>query len=281
MTALSAASSVASSLRTDVDGPRAIGRTHLLAGKRLLVTGVITESSIAYSVARVAQEQGAQIVLTGFGRGLQITERIARRLPGQAPVVELDVTDPDQLTSLPTRLGEHIHQVDGVLHAIAYAPPTALGGHFLETDWADVSTALHVSTYSLAALCRAVLPMLGNPASVVALGFDPSVAWPSYDWMGVAKSGLESCARYLARDLGPRGVRVNVVSAGPLRTMAARSVPGFDRIQDTWDERAPLGWDVRNAEPVARTCAALMSDWLPATTGEVIHVDGGAHGIGA
>ena len=255
--------------------------TGLLAGKRLLVTGVVTESSIAFSVAKVAQEHGAQVVLTGFGRGLQITERIARRLPGPAPVVELDVTDPGQLASLPTRLGEHLPQLDGVLHAIAYAPPTALGGHFLQTEWPDVGTALHVSTYSLAALCRAVLPMLADPASVVALGFDPSVAWPSYDWMGVAKAGLEACARYLARDLGPRGVRVNVVAAGPLRTMAARSVPGFEAIQDAWNARAPLGWDVRDAEPVARTCAALLSDWLPATTGEVIHVDGGAHGIGA
>ena len=208
MTALSTASASTASASSGAgpgpgDQPAHAG-TGLLAGKRLLVTGVVTESSIAFSVAKVAQEHGAQLVLTGFGRGLQITERIARRLPGPAPVVELDVTDPAQLASLPTRLGEHLPQLDGVLHAIAYAPPTALGGNFLQTEWPDVCTALHVSTYSLAALCRAVLPMLGDPASVVALGFDPSVAWPSYDWMGVAKAGLEACARYLARDLGPR-----------------------------------------------------------------------------
>jgi enoyl ACP reductase len=252
----------------------------LLAGRRLLVTGVLTDSSIAFAVARVAQEQGAQVVLTGFGRGLSLTSRVARRLPLPAPVVELDVTDPTDVEALAERLDEHVDGVDGVLHAIAYAPPSAFGGGFLDTPWPDVGTAVHVSTYSLTALCRAVLPRLARPASVVGLDFDASVAWPAYDWMGVAKAGLEASARYLARELGPRGVRVNLVAAGPLRTVAARSIPGFDQIKDGWDRRAPLGWDVGDAEAVARTCVALFSDWMPATTGEILHVDGGAHAIG-
>jgi enoyl-[acyl-carrier protein] reductase I len=254
--------------------------TGLLEGKRLLVTGVVTEASIAFSVARVAQEQGAQVVLTGFGRGLSITKRIANRLPQPAPVLELDVSDEDHLSSLAERLGEHVDGLDGVMHAIAFAPPAALGNGVLDLPWADAGVALQVSTWSLAALCRAALPMLRPGASVVGLDFDASVAWPSYDWMGVAKAGLESLSRYLARDLGPRGVRVNLVAAGPLGTMAAKSIPGFEQLEAVWGPRAPLGWNVKDAEPVARTCAALLSDWMPATTGEIIHVDGGVHAVG-
>ena len=252
----------------------------LLTGKRLVVTGVLTEKSIAFAVARTAQEQGAQVVLTGFGRGLSLTRRIAARLPAPPPVLELDVTDPSHLDSLAARLGEHVDGVDGVLHAIAYAPPSALGGNFLSAPWPDVGAALHVSAYSLAALARAVLPRLARPSAVVALDFDARVAWPAYDWMGVAKASLEATARYLARDLGPHGVRVNLVAAGPLRTLAAGAIPGFDHIEQMWDRRAPLGWNVRDPDAVARACVALMSDWLPATTGQVLHVDGGVHAVG-
>jgi enoyl-[acyl-carrier protein] reductase I len=252
----------------------------LLEGKRLLITGVITDASIAYSVARVAIEQGASVVLTGFGR-LSLVERVAKKLPGPAPVVELDVTDPAQLASLPDRVREHVDGIDGVLHSIGFAPASALGGGFLETPWDDVATAVHVSTYSLPALARAALPLLPERGgSIVGLTFDASVSWPAYDWMGVAKAGMESAARYTARELGPRGCRVNLVAAGPLRTMAARSIPGFKRFEDVWDERAPLGWDISNPEPVARTCAALLSDWMPAVTGEIVHVDGGFHATG-
>jgi len=258
--------------------PRPAG---LLAGRRLLITGVLTSSSIAYSVARLAQEQGATIVLTGFGRGLGVTRRIARRLPTEPAVLELDVTDAGQLETLPERVREHVDGLDGVLHAIGFAPESALGGKFLETGWDDVATALHVSTYSLASLTRAVLPLFGERASVVGLDFDASVAWPAYDWMGVAKAGLESTARYLARELGPRGVRVNLVAAGPLRTMAASSIPGFEGFEQVWKERAPLGWDVDNPEAAAKACVALLSDWFPATTGSVVHVDGGVHAVGA
>ncbi|MBX6387815.1 MAG: enoyl-ACP reductase FabI [Frankia sp.] len=253
----------------------------LLEGKRVLVTGVLTDASIAFAVARIAQEQGATVVLTGFGRGLSITRRIARRLPSEPPVLELDVTDESHLSGLADKVLEHVDGLDAVLHAVGFAPESVLGGKpFVEAPWSDVSTALQVSTWSLASLTRAVLPVFGERGSVVGLDFDASVAWPSYDWMGVAKAGLASAARYLARDLGPRGIRVNLVSAGPLRTMAAKSIPGFEKIEGVWDGRAPLGWDVQNTEPAARACVALMSDWFPATTGEIIHVDGGFHAVG-
>jgi meromycolic acid enoyl-[acyl-carrier-protein] reductase len=252
----------------------------ILTGKRLLVTGVLTDSSIAFHVARVAQEEDATIVLTGYGR-LSLVERIAKRLPDPPPVLELDVTDPGQLASLAERVSGHVGGLDGVVHAIGFAPQEAMGGNFLNTTWEDVATALHASTFSLKSLAMAALPLMTEGGALVGLDFDASVAWPGYDWMGVAKAGLESCARYLARDLGGRGIRVNLVSAGPLRTMAAKSIPGFDRFEGVWDGRAPLGWDITNPEPVARTCAALLSDWFPATTGEIIHVDGGAHAIGA
>ena len=252
----------------------------ILAGKRILVTGVITDASIAFHVARVAQAEGATVVLTGFGR-LSLVERIARRLPSPPPVLELDVTSEDQLASLAGRVSEHVDGLDGVLHAIAYAnPEEALGGNFLHTRWPDVATAVQVSTFSLKAVTMAALPLMDGGGSVVGLDFDASVAWPGYDWMGVAKAGLESCARYLARDLGEKGVRVNLVAAGPLRTMAAKSIPGFDRFEGVWGTRAPLGWSITDPEPTARACVALLSDWFPATTGEILHSDGGAHAIG-
>ena len=253
----------------------------ILAGKRILVTGVITDASIAFHVARVAQQEGARVVLTGFGR-LSLVERIAKRLPDPPPVLELDVTSEEHLDSLAERLSAHVDGLDGVLHAIAYAnPEEALGGNFLRTRWADVATAVQVSAYSLKAVTVAALPLMGGGGSVVGLDFDASVAWPGYDWMGVAKAGLESCARYLARDLGPQGVRVNLVAAGPLRTMAAKSIPGFERFEGVWSDRAPLGWKITDPEPVARACGALRSDWFPATTGEIVHVDGGVHAVGA
>ena len=252
----------------------------LLDGKRLLVTGVLTDRSIAFSVARTAVEQGATVVLTGFGRGLSLTQRVARRLPGSPPVVELDVSSEEDLAALPSRLAEHVDGLDGVVHAIGFAPATALGNGLLETSWEDVGTALQVSTWSYAALARACSPLLAEGSSYVGLTFDARVAWPSYDWMGVAKAGLESANRYLARDLGPRGVRVNLVAAGPVRTMAAKSVPGFAAFEDVWDARAPLGWDVDDAEPVAKACVALLSDWFPKTTGSIVYVDGGFSAVG-
>ncbi|MDQ6937215.1 MAG: enoyl-ACP reductase FabI [Actinomycetota bacterium] len=252
----------------------------LLDGKRLLITGVITDASIAFSVAKVAQQEGAEVVLTGFGR-LSLVNRVAAKLPQPAPVIELDVTDDDHLARLPALVREHVDGIDGVLHAIGFAPQSLLGGDFLNAPWSDVATAVQVSTYSLAALARASLPLFPDAGgSIVGLTFDAQVAWPAYDWMGVAKAGLESTSRYLARELGPRQIRVNLVAAGPVRTMAAKSIPGFSKFEDAWDGVAPLGWNVDTAEPVARSCAALLSDWLPATTGEIIHVDGGFHAMG-
>jgi meromycolic acid enoyl-[acyl-carrier-protein] reductase len=251
----------------------------ILDGKRILITGVLTDSSIAFHVARVAQQEGATVVLTGFGR-LSLVQRIARRLPDPPPVLELDVTDAGHLASLAERAGEHVDRLDGVVHAIAFAPQSAMGGNFLNTPWEDVATAVHVSAYSLKALAMAALPLLSGGGSIVGLDFDASRAMPSYDWMGVAKAGLESCARYLARDLGPQGIRVNLVSAGPLRTMAAKSIPGFADFEDLWPKRAPLGWDLSDPDPAARCCVALLSDWFPATTGEIVHVDGGVHAVG-
>jgi len=256
----------------------------ILAGKRLLVTGVLTDASIAFHVARIAQQEGAQVVLSSYGRVFRLTQRISARLPQEAPVVELDATSSDDLAALPDRLREHLGadaSLDGVVHAIAFAPEAALGGNFLNTEWPDVATAMQVSTYSLKALAVGSLPMMGEGSSIVGLDFDASVAWPGYDWMGVAKAGFESVARYLARDLGPKGIRVNLVAAGPLRTMAAKSIPGFEQFEAAWETRAPLGWEVTDPEPAARGCVALLSDWFPKTTGEIVHVDGGLHAIGA
>jgi meromycolic acid enoyl-[acyl-carrier-protein] reductase len=252
----------------------------ILDGKHILVTGVLTDASIAFHVARVAQQEGATVMLTAFPR-LTLVERIARRLPSPAPVIELDVTDVAQLESLPDRIREHAGGLDGVVHSIGNAPQTALGGNFLATPWEDVAKAIHVSTFSLKSLAMAALPLMPGGGSVVGLDFDASVAWPGYDWMGVAKAGLESCARYLARDLGPQRIRVNLVSAGPLRTMAAKSIPGFEKFEDVWSQRAPLGWDITSPDAAARAVVALLSDWFPATTGEIVHVDGGAHAVGA
>ena len=252
----------------------------ILDGKRILVTGVLTDSSIAFHVARVAQQEGATVVLTGFGR-LSLVERIARRLPDPPPVLELDVTDAGQLASLAERASEHVDRLDGVVHAIAFAPQSALGGNFLNTPWESVATAMHVSAFSLKSLTMACLPLMENGGSVVGLTFDATVAWPQYDWMGPAKAALESTSRYLARHLGKQSVRCNLISAGPIKSMAAKSIPGFELLADTWNERSPLEWDVTDPEPAARGVVALLSDWFPKTTGELVHVDGGLHATGA
>ena len=250
----------------------------ILEGKRLLVTGVLMDTSIAFHVAKVAQEQGAQVVLSSFGRTMKITQTISRRLATAPPVVELDVTNEEHLDTLAERLREHVDGLDGVLHSIGFAPPGAF--NFMEGTWQDASTALQASAYSLKALAVAALPLMSDGGSIVGLTFDARFAWPVYDWMGVAKAAFESTNRYLARDLGPRHIRANLVAAGPIRTTAAKSIPGFERFEEVWDERAPLGWDVSDPVPAAKACAALLSDWFPATTGEIVHVDGGVHAMG-
>ena len=250
----------------------------LLEGKRILATGVLNDASIAFSVARRAQEEGAEVILTSFGRVMSLTQRAARRLPTEPTIVELDVANSDDLDALAERVGG---KLDGVLHAIGFAPESCLGGGFLTAPWEDVAIALQVSAYSLKSLAVAALPLMESGGSIVGLDFDNTQAWPVYDWMGVAKSAFESTARYLARDLGPKGIRVNLVSAGPIRTMAARSIPGFEAFEEVWAQRAPLGWDIKDPEPVAKACVALFSDLFPATTGEMLHVDGGFHAVGA
>ena len=250
----------------------------LLDGKRIVVTGVLNDASIAFATARLAQEQGAEIVLTGAGRGLSLTKRTARKLRTEPPVLELDVTAPEQIEGLVPALRElGWDRVDGAVHSIGFAPEACLGQGMFVAGWDDVAMAMQISAYSLKSLAEAVLPLMTAGGSIVGYTFDATVAWPAYDWMGVVKAALESASRYLARDLGPQGIRVNQVAAGPIRSIAAKSIPGFKSFEDVWDGRAPLGWDVNDAEPVGRTTVALLSDWFPATTGEVIHVDGGFH----
>ena len=251
----------------------------LLQGKKLLVTGVLLDTSIAFHVARLAQEQGAEVVLTSFGRTMKLTSTIAKRLPVTPAVVELDVTSDDDLAALADRVREHVPHLDGVVHSIGFAPQGAFT--FMEAGWPDVATAVQISAYSLASLTKAAMPLMGRGSSVVGLTFDARVAWPVYDWMGVAKAAFESTNRYLARDLGPLGMRCNLVAAGPIRTTAAKSIPGFEKFEEAWAGRAPLGWDVDDPEPAAQACVALLSDWFPATTGEMVHVDGGYHAVGA
>lgn len=250
----------------------------LLEGKKLLVTGVLMETSIAFHVAKIAQQEGAEVVLTSFGRTSKITATIAKRLPTTPAIVELDVTSEEDLAALADRVREHVPHLDGVLHSIGFAPQGAFT--FMEGTWDDVATAVQVSAYSLQSLTKAALPLMGPGSSVVGLTFDARYAWPLYDWMGVAKAAFEATNRYLARDMGPKGIRVNLVSAGPLRTTAAKSIPGFEAFEAEWHRRAPLPWDVDDAVPAARACVALMSDWFPATSGEIVHVDGGFHAMG-
>lgn len=257
----------------------------ILDGKHILITGVLTDASLAFATARLAQEQGAEIVLSGAGRGLNLTKRTARKLDKPVEVLEIDVSEPEQLKNAGIELAKRWDRLDGLLHAIGYAPSNCLGNGMFKAGWEDVSVALNISSYSLKALVEAFRPLLteaghGDGASIVSLDFDATLAWPFYDWMGVAKAALESLSRYLAKELGPDGIRVNLLTAGPIRTMAGKSIPGFDEFGEVWQKRAPLGWDVTETECVAKAAVALLSDWFPMTTGESVHVDGGFHAVG-
>ena len=254
----------------------------LLEKKKLLITGVLTPQSIAFSAAQAVQELGAEIVLTNFGRAVSLTEKVAKRLPDPPDVLEMDANDSEQIEAVREELARRWGRLDGFLHAIAFAPQDALGGNFLNTPWESAATAIRTSAFSLKAIAAGMLPLMeANGGSIASLDFDAQVAWPIYDWMGVAKAALESVTRYLARDLGPKGIRVNTISAGPLKTMAGKGIPGFDQIADAWSRRAPLGWDTSDPSPVGRTVAFLMSDLSAGITGELIHVDGGFHAMGA
>ncbi len=253
----------------------------LLAGKRLLIAGILTEQSIAFSAAKLAQQEGAELVVTGYGR-MSLVERIAKRLPKPVEnVIELDVNSTEQLDGLADKVREQVDGLDGVVHSIGFAPQSCLGGGFLSAPWDDVSVGLQTSAYSYKALAMACRPLMRRGGSIVGLTFDATQAWPVYDWMGVAKAAFESTSRYLAMHLGKDGIRSNLVSAGPLRTMAAKSIPGFEKFENGWVDRAPLGWDLTDNDAAGRAICALLSDWFPATTGEIVHVDGGFHAVGA
>jgi meromycolic acid enoyl-[acyl-carrier-protein] reductase len=251
----------------------------MLAEKRLLITGVLTRKSIAFAVAREAQLAGAEVVLTGFGRTRRMTERAASRLPEPPDVLELDVNSEEDLAGLAAELEGRWGGLDGILHAIAFAPQDAVGGKFMETPPESAVEAFRTSAYSYQALARHLAPLMEKGGSVVGLDFDASVAWPAYDWMGVSKAALEAVNRYLARELGPRGIRANLISAGPIASPAAGGIPGFDDLSGSWPEAAPLGWDADDPTPVARAVCFLLSDWSDAISGELIHVDGGAHAV--
>ena len=253
----------------------------LLEDKRILITGVLTDASLAYGVAQLAIDEGATVVLTGAGRGLRLTQRTARKLSSDVEVLELDVTDPTHVARVRDALKSSLGAIDGALHAIGFMPEIGLGEDFMAAEWDEISVGFNISAYSLKTVAEVVEPLMPAGGSIVGLDFDARFAWPAYNWMGVAKAALESASRYLARALGPDQIRVNLVAAGPIRTMAAKSIPGFKEFEDAWDIRSPLGWDVNDSSAVAKACVAMMSDWFPQTTGEMIHVDGGYHAIGA
>ncbi len=254
---------------------------NLLLGKNLLITGVLTDDSLAFGVAREAQLQGAKVILTGFGRGKRLTDRTARKLEPVPEVLELDVTDPEQVKALISELRDSVGEIHGILHAVGFAPEACLGDDLFAPQWEDVATAIHVSTYSLRTMADIALELMPRGGSIVGLTFDATVAWPAYNWMGVAKAGLESLNRYLAKEMGPKGIRCNLVAAGPMRTIAAKSIPGFAAFEEEWTKRAPLGWDVNDSSGVAKTTMALFTDLFSHTTGSIIHVDGGYHSVGA
>ncbi len=256
----------------------------IVDGKKFLITGVLTPDSLAFGAARLAQLEGADVVLTGFGRAMSLTERTARKLPEPTEIFELDVTNREHPRRVAEAVAERFGQLDGILHSIAFAPESAIGHGMFEASWPEVATAIEVSVYSLRVLAGGFISLLeaAPSASIVGLDFDAQYAWPGYDWMGVAKAALESLTRYLARDLGPKQIRVNLVAAGPIRTVAAKSIPRFSEFEEAWTDRAPLGWSVsEDSDAVAKACVALLSDWFPRTTGEIVHVDGGYHAVGA
>ena len=258
----------------------------LLTNHKILVTGVLTDDSIAFGIAQRAIEEGAEVILSGAGRGLNLTKRIAKKLGDSVgEVLEMDVTEPAQIEAAVKAVEERFGRLDGLVHSIGFAPQSCLGSGMFVAPFDDVKVAMQISTYSLAALVGAFRPLLVKStalggASVIALDFDGSRAYPMYDWMGVMKAGLESLGRYLAFEVGPDKIRVNMIAAGPIRTMAAKSIPGFQNFEDTWADRAPLGWDVNDSSSVADTSIAYLSPLLRGTTGGIVHVDGGHHAVG-
>ena len=252
----------------------------ILKDKKFLITGILTDKSIAYASAKIAIENGAKVVATGFGKGLRITERAVKRLSDDIKVYSMDIEDQSEVDEAVKSIEKDVGDLDGILHAIAFSPTEAMGGNFLNTNISDAVKSFEISAFSLKTLATSFQPILNNPASIVALDFDNSQAWPGYDWQGVAKSSLQSIVRYLAYYVGKNNIRVNAVASGPIATTAAKNIPGFSSMNSEWNDRAPLGWDTKNSEPVAKAINFLLSDYSEAITGEIIHVDGGAHAIG-
>lgn len=256
--------------------------TTMLAGKRLLITGVVNTDSIAFATAVAALDGGAEILLSSLGRDLDAARRAAAELPGEVPIVEADLTSTEDLEHLAAHIAGTWGHLDGALHAIAFAPQEALAGSFLDAGSQAAARAFDTSTFSYASLAR-VVAELAPPSggSIVGLDFDAAGAWPVYNWMGVCKAGLEAVNRYVARDLGPRRIRSNLIAAGPIHTRAAGGIPDFQRLTDAWDSTSPLPWDAKDSSPVADTACFLLSDLSRMISGEILHVDGGYHAMAA
>jgi enoyl-[acyl-carrier protein] reductase I len=254
----------------------------MLTGRRILITGVVNADSIAFATAKRVQELGADVLLTALPRDRRRCEEASRELPRMAGVLPLDATRPEDYEALADELRARWGGVDGALHAVAFAPRDALSGDFLAARPDGVNLAFQTSAMSYAHLGRLLHDLAPeHGGSLVGLDFDAGGAWPVYNWMGVCKAALESVNRYLARDLGPRNIRANLVAAGPLRTRAASGIPGFDQLEQAWESTAPMRWDVTDAAPVADACCFLLSDMARAITGEIVHVDGGHHAMAA
>lgn len=257
-----------------------------LAGKRILITGLLSNRSIAYGIAKACQREGAALAFTYVG------ERFKERIDAFAQefdstlVFECDVSSDEQIQALASRLAQHWNTLDGLVHAIGFAPREAIAGDFLEGLSREGFRIAHdISAYSYPALCKALLPLMQN---AVAQGSAPSTLTltyigsecvvPNYNTMGLAKASLEASVRYLAESLGPRGIRANGVSAGPIKTLAASGIADFSKMLKFNEASAPLRRNV-SIEDVGNTAAFLLSDLSAGITGEVVHVDAGMHAV--
>lgn len=249
----------------------------MLSNKRILITGLLSNRSIAYGVAKAMHREGAELAFTYQGEGVR--ERVEKLAPefGSKQVYPCDVASDDEIAALFHDLGKHWNSLDGIVHAVAFAPREALGGDFHETvNRENFRIAHDISSYSLAALVKAGLPLMqGRDAAVVALTYLGAVrALPNYNVMGLAKASLEACIRYLAFSLGPSGIRVNGISAGPIKTLAAAGVGDFNKLLGFSEKHSSLKRNV-TTEEVGNAAAFLCSDLASGITGEITYVDAG------
>jgi enoyl-[acyl-carrier protein] reductase I len=248
----------------------------LLSGRKILVTGVISNRSIAFGIAKAARREGAEIALTYQNERFKdrVTD-MAREL-GSDIALPCEVTSDSEIEALFKALKGRWEKLDGVVHAIAFAPREAIAGDFLDGISREAFRQAHdISSYSFAALAKAALPLLSEKSALLTLTYlGAERVVPNYNTMGLAKASLEASVRYLAASLGPRGIRVNAISAGPIKTLAAAGISGFGKILKFVEEHAPLRRNV-TTEDVGNAAAFLLSDLAAAVTGEVLHVDGG------